>query len=371
MRAKLLTASFSLLTFAPLLFSCTHQTPPASLQTTLYVYRFDPPALIEFSQDFQINREIPFSLPPNCGLLDLFPPPAGNFIAIELSCPGGQTVLFLDTLSSLNAGSAPAAVSQPVTDSDSHFLAWTRDGKAAYLKVDSLGNAHIVRVDGSGKNESIPISGFTYDLAADPGNDDFTFAFSRGLGQGSELWLAKQDGRTVQRLYADPSNYISFARYSPDGDQIAFIKIPDTQTPFTVGELWVTPATAAQGAEDSNARKLADADAGHGYAANWSPDGKRIAFVLRENPQDEQADQLSEALISNAYIVEVASGVLTQVTHLANGRVETPFWSPSGNTLAFNAVINDRMEVQIVELRTGEIRSLITESACCPTWMRK
>jgi len=39
--------------------------------------------------------------------------------------------------------------------------------------------------------------------------------------------------------------------------------------------------------------------------------------------------------------------------------------------LAFNMVINDRMTVQIAELTTGEIRSLRTESTCCPTWLRK
>jgi Tol biopolymer transport system component len=125
------------------------------------------------------------------------------------------------------------------------------------------------------------------------------------------------------------------------------------------------------GSDGSNPRKLADADAGHGYAANWSPDGSRIALVVRENPEDEIADQSSEALISNIYMVDVESGALTQVTQLEEGRAETPLWSPDGNTLAFNGVINDRMEVRIAELTTGEIRSLITESTCCPAWMRK
>ncbi len=276
---------------------------------------------------------------------------------IELSCPNGQTVLFLDTNS--------AAVTQPITDSDSHFLAWTPDGKAAYLKVDSLGNAHIALVDTEGRNDFVPITEFTYDLSTNPVNHDFTFTFSRGLGQGSELWLAKRASEVVQLLYSDPYNYISFARFSPDGSQIAFIKTPDTQTPFTIGELWM------MGSGGSNPRKLAEADAGHGYAANWSPDGKRIAFVARENPEDEQADQSSEALVSNIYIVDVQSGARTQVTNLQNGRVETPLWSPDGNTLAFNVVINDRMEVRIAELATGQIRSLITESTCCPAWLRK
>jgi Tol biopolymer transport system component len=339
------------------LFSCNTQTPQPSLQTTFYIYRFDPPAFVEFSRDFQMVKEIPFSIPLSCGLLNTFPAPIGNYILIELNCPNGQTVLFLDTNT--------ASTIQPITDTDSHFLAWTADGQAAYLKADSLGDARIVRVDASGKNDFIPLTEFTYDLSTNSANDDFTFTFSRGLGQGSELWLATRAGKVVQQLYADPFNYISFARYSPDGNQIAFIKIPDTETPFTVGELWVVNADGSKG------RKLTDVDAGHGYAANWSPDEKKIAFVVRENSADERADQSGDSLISNIYTVDAESGALTQITHLENGRVETPLWSPDGNTLAFNVVINDRMDVRIADLTTGKIRPLGTESACCPAWIRK
>lgn len=321
------------------------------------MYRFDPPAFIEFSEDFQPMREIPFSIPPNCALFHVFPSPIGKFMAVELSCPNGQTILFLDTNT--------ASVAQPVSDSDSHFLAWTIDGSAAHLKVDSLGSPRIVRVAADGARVFVPITEFTYDLAASANQDEFTFTFSRGLGQGSELWLAKRGGNVVEQLYADRSHYISFARYSPDGRQIAFIKIPDTQTPFTVGELWVMDSGG------SHARKLAEADAGHGYAANWSPDGKRIAFVVRENPEDERADQASEALMSNIFTVDVQTGGATQITQLEQGRAETPFWSPDGNTLAFNVVINDRMNVHIADLSTGEIRTLMAESTCCPAWMRK
>ena len=278
-------------------------------------------------------------------------------MAIELSCPSGQTVLFLDTNT--------AAVIQPISDSDSHFLAWTFDGSAAYLKVDSLGSPKVLRVTADGAQEVLPITEFTYDLAASVTTGEFTFTLSRGLGQGSELNLAKREGKTVEPLYADPFHYISFARFSPDGSQIAFIKIPDTQTPFTVGELWV------MNSHGSNAHKLADADAGHGYAANWSPDGNRIAFVLRENPDEERADQAGEALISNIYIVDVGTGSLTQVTHFEVGRTGTPFWSPDGNTLAFNAVINDRMTVHIADITAGKIWSLTPESICCPAWLQK
>jgi tricorn protease-like protein len=350
-----------LITVYPLLFtillSCTPQTSQLPLQTRFYLYRFDPPAFIEFSREFQAIGEVPFAIPPNCGLFNVFPSPLGKFMVVELSCPTGQTVLFLDTETN--------SVTQPVPNSDSHFLAWVHNGDEAYLKVDSLGSPHVVRAATDGEQDVIPITEFTYDLAASTKREEFTFTFSGGLGQGSELWLAKRGGNDVKNLYADPFHYISYARYSPDESQIAFIKIPDTQTPFTVGELWVMDS------DGSNARKLTDADAGHGYAANWSPDGQGIAFVKRENPNDERADQSSAALISNIYVVDVRTGTLTQITQLEQGRTETPFWSPDGNTLAFHVVINDRMNVHLADLSTGEIRTLTTESTCCPAWLRK
>jgi Tol biopolymer transport system component len=100
---------------------------------------------------------------------------------------------------------------------------------------------------------------------------------------------------------------------------------------------------------------------------------------MRENLQDENADQLSEALFSNIYILDVETGVLNQVTNFDNGYVETPLWSHDGNTLAFNVVVNGRINVSIVDVgQVGvgssdpvEISPLETESTCCPAWMRK
>jgi len=352
--------------FLFLLSSCTSQHP-SSLQTSLLIYRFNPPAFLEYSEELKLIKEIPFSIPPNCGLYNTFPAPIGKFLLIELSCPNGQTVLFLDT--------EFASVSQPVTESDSHFLAWTPDGKAAYLKVDTLGDAQVIRAYTNGDQDIIPITAWTYDLSSKPDTNNFIFTFSRGLGYGSELHFAQNNGRSTKQLYADPYNYISFARFSPDGKLIAFVKIPDTQTPFTIGELWV------MNSDGSNPRKLADVDTGHGYAANWSPGGEQIAFVVRENPEDENANRSSDALISNIYVVNIESGALHQITYLTEGHVETPFWSPGGNTLAFTEVVNGRMQMSIADVDSVGVGSpdplseetelIEAESACCPAWMRK
>ena len=356
MGTKIRITSYVFVVICFLLLSCTPQVQSNS-PATFYVYRFNAPAFVEFSNDSQPIKEIPFSIPPDCGLLDTYPAPKGRVLLIELNCPNGQTVLFLDTKS--------GSTTQPIRDTDSHFLAWNGDGKSAYLKVDSLNSRSIVRIYTNGRRQELDITGWAYDLSVEPDSDNFTFAFSRGLGTGSELNFSKNRGLSIETLYTDKYNYISFARYSPDGSQISFIKIPDSQIPFTVGELWV------MNADGTNARKLADADAGHGYAANWSPDGSQIAFVKRENQDDESANQSAESLISNVYLVNIQNGTVTQVTHRTDGHVETPYWSPDGNSLAFNVVLDGRMDVQIADIHSGHIRSLVSEPTCCPAWMRK
>lgn len=345
------TLYFSLLA----VLSACSPAPPRASQTTLYLFRLDPPALIELSSDYHPVREIPLSIPAGCGLDNLFPAPRGASIAMELSCSFGQAVVWLNT--------DTGEFKQTVSDSDSHFLAWTPDGSAMYLKVASINNPHIIRASLGGKQDNVPITELTYDLA--PTRDGFLFSFSRGMGFGSEMDFAQLDDHIVKQVAVDSDNYLSFARWSPDGKQIAFIKIPDSTTPFTVGELWLVQADGSQ------ARKLADADAGHGFASAWSPDGTRIAFVARGNPEDAQANQSADALVSNIYLVDVESGKPQPLTKFQNARVEAPFWSPDGNSIGFTVILDGRMQVQVVDISSGETRPVITEPACCPAWMRK
>ena len=324
----------------------------------LYIFRVQPPALIELAADNRTLKELPITVPGGCEVDNLFAPPRGATLAIELACSFGQAVVWLNTQS--------GELKQPVTDSDSHFMAWTPDGAAASLKVDSLNRPHIIRAPVSGRPENVPITELSYDLSPKPAsNTDFLFSFSRGMGLGSEMWLARFDGRLVQHVIADPHHYLSFARWSPDGTKVAFIKIPDSATPFTVGELWVMHA------DGSNAHKLADADAGHGFAEAWSPDGSRVAFVVRENPNDVQADQRADALRSNISLVKANDGTVSALTSIQSARVEAPTWSPDGNTLAFTVVLNDKMNVYIADVASGTTQQVLPVSVCCPVWVRK
>jgi Tol biopolymer transport system component len=277
---------------------------------------------------------------------------------MEFECSFGTAVLYVDVLT--------GQARQPVTDSDSHFMAWQSNGNAAYLKVDMMNRPHIILAPVQGGPANVPITELSYDVSPQPGADgSFLFSFSRGMGLGSEMWHAMENGQVVKQVTADKGSYVSFARWSPDASRIAFIKIPDSATPFTVGELWLMQA------DGSAARKLADADAGHGFAEDWSPDGTRLVFVVRENPNDPQADQQAAALQSNLMIVDARTGAATRVTQFSAARVEAPAWSPDGKRIVFTAVLDDTMNVYIADIASGQVEKVLTEAACCPIWIRK
>ena len=344
-----------------ILTGCSSPAPAASRASALYLYHLDPSTLLQLSRDrSSIDREMAFPPIPGCGLSGLYPSPAGDLLAAEYACRNGPlTLLFSPT-----DGTARPLVSDPTVDS--HFLSWAADGASLYLRLNAIADPNIQRVDiRTLRATPLPIDPYTYDLSATPDGKRILFSLTRGLGFGSELWSARPDGRAAQRILAEAENIIAYARPSPDGGRIMFIKIPDSETPYTTGELWVMDA------DGSDPRPLADADAGHGYAAAWSPDSKRLAFVVRSNPQDLAADRSLDALVSNIAVIDLASGKLTQVTQFSRGSAETPVWSPDGNSLQFGFVLDGRMEVREEDLRAGTVTTLPGAPSCCPAWLRK
>jgi TolB protein len=233
------------------------------------------------------------------------------------------------------------------------------------LLTDVIGNPRVYLVDvANDTSQLLPVPGTTYNIVIAPEGRRMMYSLTRGLGYGSETWIADLDGQNARRVLIDPTHITAFARWSPSGDKIAYIRMPDSNIPFTVGELWVMDG------EGNNPVWLGEADAGHGYPPAWSLDGSQIAFVGRENKDDILADQQADKLVSNIYIADVNSGQIENVTGFSEALTENPVWSPDGDLVAFNTNAGGGMEVWVFDVRGGTLKQVSNgANARYPAWL--
>lgn len=149
---------------------------------------------------------------------------------------------------------------------------------------------------------------------------------------GSEIWRIVLDDFKEELLFKHPHDRVEEVRWSPRGDQIAFVKWyePERASDSVAGELWVMDT------DGGNPRQMSSAVTGYidnGLALAWSPDGSQIAFVMGDGARMDRIEELR----SNIYVVDVGSKEVAQATWLEDARVVAPTWSPDGTVVAFIA----------------------------------
>lgn len=309
-------------------------------------------------EDASGTTTLPYEPPTGCLLWSLKGAPDGRRVALEWLCGGTSLVQVVD-------GETGALLWPGLPETDTRLLAWNADGSGLYLRADSLGDARIllIRLDG-GDPQRLPLPATVYDLAVAP-DGGLLYSLTRGLGFGSQTFRAAADGRRQRAWDSDPLAVRTFLAWSPDGTQVAYIRMPDTQLPFPEGELWVADA------DGTNARRLAAADAGHGFAPVWSPDGNFLAYVERLNADDPRVGYEAGALRSAVRVLELATGATFRVTPWEEAQAMTPAWSPDGSRLACPVMRDGKMSVWVYDLHSGELRPAGEAPACCPVWMWK
>ena len=158
---------------------------------------------------------------------------------------------------------------------------------------------------GAIRNINLPVpSAFLVDAAPSPDGTRIIYSTSEGLGKGSDVWLMHSDGSQLTHLFSVNNTVQSIAglfAWSPDGTQVAYERLADSEVPFLPASLWVMNSVG------QFQHNLATTDGGHGYAPLWSPNGRDIAYVVRTNSSDQQADFLAQSL-------QCAIGVVTVST---------------------------------------------------------
>jgi Tol biopolymer transport system component len=145
---------------------------------------------------------------------------------------------------------------------------------------------------------------------------------------------------------------------SPDGSRVAFLSERDL---FSI-DLFVADARTGKvlkrltsSATDAHYDALRFIDS----AGSWSPDGRRFAFVVFADGDNE------------IMVVDAESGKVRQRIRAPHvGGIATPAWSPDGSSIVFSGTAGGISDLYLVDLQTEDIRKITEgrEAELSPAW---
>jgi len=249
---------------------------------------------------------------------------------------------------------ASRAVEQ-LTQSDPWDVRWPSDDGAGRIVYELDGELVIydiagrrstpiaIRVpdDGVSRRASrVSASGLIEDFALSPKGERALF-----VARGDVFSTPTENGPT-RNLTRSTGAHDKWARWSPDGRQVAYISDADGED-----ELYLVAQDGSGEAE-----RITDGGTAMRYAPEWSPDGSRIAF----------SDKNGKILV-----LEVASRRVVEVADDPVGQVGGHVWSPGSGHLAF--ALNDEngfVSIHVWSAADGRTRRITSDLSLdfSPAW---
>jgi len=172
--------------------------------------------------------------------------------------------------------------------------------------------------------------------------------------EGKPIWSA--DGKAIRFTVPEKD---SSRLYSVDlrGTRVAEIgKVPgrgvlisrDGKRVFYALGTWTEVQLMESDLDGANARQLTDGKSVV-WSPRWSPNGKQIAFTGRDAESH-----------MHIYLMNPDGSSLRQLTHfeVADGRAQSPAWSPDARWLAVQADTEKKTHIWIIDATTGAGRKL-------------
>ncbi len=227
---------------------------------------------------------------------------------------------------------------------------WSPDGARIvfWTNAESSGEIYVVDADGSNRRR------LTKDNPGYAPSDQYPtwspdgrlIAFESRRSGEWHIYVMAPDGTAAKRLTPDDRGGYN-AQWSPDGKRIA----------YTAEDYWT-----AIGIVDlaGRTRALKTLTIGEDWAPSWSPDGSKIAFTSTAQHKKPEI-----------YVVDTEGGTPARLTRNRVGDFD-PLWSPDGEHIVFSSGRAGFDEVYVMRADGTDQRRVTripTEYACCADWM--
>ena len=174
----------------------------------------------------------------------------------------------------------------------------------------------------------------------------------------TQIWLLPLAGGEPRRL-TSLANGVSSFQWSPDGSRMVVVSrsgpSDNAKSPSDVRHyahanykfndtgwfddkrthLWVVDVAAGRTSQITSGEEWNDTD------PQWSPDGKRIAFVSNRTGKAFDEDRNTDV-----WVIDANGGPLTKISDHAEGD-SSPRWSPDGSTIAFVSAVPEKSHPRI------------------------